>query len=345
MYDIVIQKIDLNSSEKDKVDEFLRGFDLILDKDAEYTIAAKAGNKIVGTCSFAGKVLKCFAVSESMQGEGLASKLITHLTNILFDRGVYETFIFTKPKNKSIFEGTGYKEVHEVEGVVLLEGGIANVKSYVDKMFKKSQLKNGKKAALVMNCNPFTLGHRYLIESAAKENDEVVVFVVEENKSSFPFEVRLELVKKGVEDLKNVIVIPGGNYIISSATFPTYFLRQKDERLLAYTKLDAEIFGKYIAKAFNIVKRYIGTEPYCSVTNSYNKTLNEVLSKYEVEVKLIDRLVVGEKAVSASDVRGLLKSGELEEIKNIVPKTTYEFLISEAAKPIIERLKRSDLPH
>lgn len=345
MYDIAIEKVDLNSSERDRVEGFLKGFDLILDRDVEYTVAAKVNDEIVGTCSFAGKVLKCFAVDTGMQGEGLASKLITHLTNLLFDRGIYETFIFTKPKNKSIFEGIGYREVHGVDGVVLLEGGMANVNTYVQNMFKKSGLGDGKKAALVMNCNPFTLGHRYLIESAARENDEVVVFIVEENKSSFPFDVRLELVRRGVEDLKNVRVIPGGNYIISSATFPSYFLRQEDERLLAYTKLDAGIFGKYIAKTFNIVRRYVGSEPYCSVTNSYNMALNEVLPEYGIELRLVERVAVHEKAVSASYVRSLLKSGNFDEIKNIVPQTTYDFLISEEAKPIIERLKRSDLPH
>lgn len=345
MYDILIEKVDLKSSEKDKVNEFLKRFDLILDRDVEYTIVARKNDDIVGTCSFSGKVLKCFAVDENIQGEGLASKLITHLTNLLFDRGIYETFIFTKPKNKQIFEGVGYKEVHSTEGVVLLEGGMANVEAYVARMFKSSGMSLEKKAALVMNCNPFTLGHRYLIESAAKENDEVVVFIVEENRSSFPFDVRLRLVREGVADLKNVTVIPGGSYIISSATFPAYFLRQEDERLLAYTRLDAGIFGKYIAREFNIARRYVGTEPYCAVTNSYNNALGEILPHYGVELKLVERIVTEDRPISASYVRELLKKDKLEEVKAIVPKTTYDFLISEEATPIIERLKRSDLPH
>lgn len=345
MYDILIEKVDLKSSERDKVNEFLKRFDLILDRDVEYTIVARKNDDIVGTCSFSGKVLKCFAVDENIQGEGLASKLITHLTNLLFDRGIYETFIFTKPKNKQIFEGVGYKEVHSTEGVVLLEGGMANVEAYVARMFKSSGMSLEKKAALVMNCNPFTLGHRYLIESAAKENDEVVVFIVEENRSSFPFDVRLRLVREGVADLKNVTVIPGGSYIISSATFPAYFLRQEDERLLAYTRLDAGIFGKYIAREFNIARRYVGTEPYCAVTNSYNNALGEILPHYGVELKLVERIVTEDRPISASYVRELLKKDKLEEVKAIVPKTTYDFLISEEATPIIERLKRSDLPH
>jgi [citrate (pro-3S)-lyase] ligase len=345
MYNISIEKINLNSSEKVELERFLSSFDLALDKDVEYSVVAKRNGEIVGTCSFAGKVLKCFAVKEELQGEGIASSLITHVTNELFDRGIYETYIFTKPKNRAIFESVGYKEVYSTDDVVLLEGGMANVKRYVEGMFKKSGLDNRKKAALVMNCNPFTLGHRYLIEKAAKENEEVIIFIVEENKSAFPFHVRFELVRRGTKDLQNVTVIPGGNYIISSATFPSYFLRQEDERLIAYTKLDAGIFGKYIAPKFNIVKRYVGTEPYCGVTNKYNEALISVLPQYGIEVNLIERLVVDDKAVSASEVRRLLKLGEMKKVEKLVPKTTYEFLMSHNSEEIIGNLKRSDAPH
>lgn len=345
MNDIVIEKINLRGYEKKQVEAFLGDFDLILDSDVEYTVAAKMNDDIVGTCSFAGKVLKCFAVKEDLQGEGIAAKLITHVTDKLFDRGIYEPFIFTKPKNKGIFTGLGYSEVHSTQGVVLLEGGMANIKKSINEQFKRSGLGDGKKAGLVMNCNPFTLGHRYLIERAAEENDEVVVFIVEEERSLFPFKVRLELVKYGIQDLKNVHVIPGGNYIISSSTFPSYFLRQEDERLLEYTRLDAGIFGKHIAPVFNMNRRYVGTEPYCKVTDKYNTALMEILPGYGLEVKLVERVAFDGLAVSASRVRELIKSENWEEIRKIVPKCTYDFLISAEAKEIIDKIKSSSSPH
>ncbi|EYE88986.1 citrate lyase ligase [Fervidicella metallireducens AeB] len=345
MNNLLIERINLNSPQKKEVEEFLFKFDLLLDKDVENTIVARNNNRIVGTCSSSGSILKCFAVDSEIQGEGISSKLITEISNILFDRGIYETFIYTKPKNKRIFEGLGYKSVHETSEVLLLEGGMANVKSYVNNMFVKSGLDNRKKSGIVMNCNPFTEGHRYLIERAASESEQVVVFIVEENRSLFPFKTRLELVEKGVADLKNVCVIPGGKYIISSATFPSYFLRQEDERLMAYTKLDAGIFGKYIAPAFNIEKRYVGTEPYCRVTGQYNSALMEVLPQYGVEVKLIERFQREGRAISASEVRNIIRNGTLEELKDLVPETTYDFLISKEAEEIIEKIKRSDTPH
>ncbi|SDJ97245.1 [citrate (pro-3S)-lyase] ligase [Natronincola ferrireducens] len=345
MHDISIEKIDLNTDKRLEVEDFLSTFNLFFDKDIEYTAIAKAGDEILGTCSYSGRVLKCFAVKEGLQGEGIASKLITHMTNQLFDKGIYESFIFTCPKNLAIFKGLQYQEVHTVDEVTLLEGGMANVKRYVEHMFKDSGLGRGKKAALVMNCNPFTLGHRYLIETAAKENEEVVIFIVEENASLFPFEVRLNLVKKGTEDLKNVHVLPGGSYIISSTTFPSYFLRREDERLKAYTKLDAGIFSRYIATVFNITKRYVGTEPYCRVTEQYNEALRNVLPTYGIELIEIDRLDRENKAISASRVRQMIKAGDWHDLKNLVPSTTYEFLNSPEAEVIVEIIKRSDTPH
>jgi len=328
-----------------RVKDFLKEFDLNFDDDVDLTLVAVEDDKIIGTCSAAKNIIKGFAVSKDYQSEGVASKLLTKIQNILFDKGIYETFIFTKPENKIIFEGLGYRFVEGNSDVVLLEGGAANVQKYVRDMFLKSDLDDGEKAALVMNCNPFTLGHKYLIETAAKENERVVVFIVEENKSLFPFEVRLELVKKGVKDLKNVTVIPGGKYIISSATFPSYFLRKEDDRLRAYTRLDAAIFGRYIAKEFNIKRRYVGTEPYCPVTNAYNNALMDILPNFGIEVKIVDRLMKDNVAVSASFVRNLIKQGKLEDTKKFVPGSTYEFLISKEAEDIIEKIKRSDSPH
>lgn len=345
MNEIVIEKINLRGHERKRIDEFLKSFGLMLDTDVEYTAAAKKDDEIVGTCSYAGNVLKCFAVKEEFQREGIAAKLITHVTDMLFDRGIYSTFIFTKPSNKGIFMGLGYNEVFSTAGVSLLEGGMANVNKYINGMFRKSGVGKGIKAGLVMNCNPFTLGHRYLIEKASEENEEVVVFIVEEERSLFPFEIRLEIVKQGICDLKNVHAIPGGNYIISSNTFPSYFLRHEDDKLLEYTRLDAGIFGKYIAPAFNINRRYIGTEPYCSVTDKYNNTLVEVLPRYGVEVKLVERLVLNGAAVSASRVRNYIKSDNWKEIRKLVPDSTYSFLNSHDAQEIIKRIKESNSPH
>jgi len=234
----------------------------------------------------------------------------------------------------------------DTDKVSLLEAGNKNIYSELKNIKESYELKEEEQyAALIMNCNPFTLGHKYIVEKAAMENRNVIIFVVEEEKSSFPFQIRFQLIKEGVKEFNNVTVIPGGNYIISSATFPNYFLRKDDDILKEYTKIDGNVFGKYFCKELNITKRYVGSEPYCNVTNTYNETLEDVLPKYGVEVEVIERCEIENKAISASRVRELLKEDKLEEVRELVPLTTYEFLTSSLGKDIIEKLKLRDLPH
>lgn len=340
------QKINLNSKiEVNRVEEFLKGFALKYE-DVDYTLIIEEEGEIIATCSKKNNIVKCFAVSEDHQGQGISNILITDITNKLFEEGIYHNFIFTKPTNNFLFQGLGYKVIVDTDKVSLLETGNKNIHSELKNIKKNYGLKEEEQyAALIMNCNPFTLGHKYIVEKAAIENRNVIIFVVEEEKSSFPFQVRFQLIKEGVKEFKNVTVIPGGNYIISSATFPNYFLRKDDDILKEYTKIDGNVFGKYFCKELSITKRYVGSEPYCNVTNTYNETLKEVLPKYGVEVKVIERCQIENKAISASRVRELLKEGRLEEVRELVPITTYEFLKSSLGKDIIEKLKLRDLPH
>lgn len=340
------EKVNLKSSiEVRRVSEFLSQFDLQYD-DVDYTIIIKENNNIIATCSKKNNIVKCFAIDENYQGQGIAGILITDITNELFDENIYHSFIFTKPKNKCIFEGLGYNSIVDTDKVSLMEIGNNNIKNYLKKIKKDYDINdNDEYAALVMNCNPFTLGHKYLIEMAAKENENVLVFVVEEDKSSFSFKDRLNLVKLGVKEFENVKVIPGGEYIISSATFPSYFLRKNDDVMKEYTKVDASIFGKYFAKEINIVRRYVGTEPYCGVTDTYNETLQEILPRYGVNIKVVERMSLESGIISASKVREFLKYGELDKVKELVPLTTYEFLIGNDGKKVIDLIKSSDKKH
>lgn len=347
MYNLNVEKINLrNERSVEEVKSFLKSFNLDLDKDVDYTVVIRQKDEIKATCSKAKSVFKCFAISEDLRGEGVTVTLINALNDKLFEEGMYHSFIFTKPENLEIFQGVGYKEVASVSKVTLLENGVYNIESYLNKLGKKYDiLAEKQRAAMVVNCNPLTLGHLYLIEEAARNCEELLVFVVEENKSLFPFEVRYKLVKEGTSHLSNVKVIEGGEYIISSATFPAYFLRKKDEVLEGYTSLDATIFGKHFGKKFNIKKRFIGNEPYCEVTSAYNKALHKVLPKYGIEVTEVYRKEELGLPISASRVRQLIKEDNLEEVKKIVPKVTYDFLLTEEGRVIRDRIELSDSPH
>ena len=350
MYGVKIERVNLkNLVEREEVESFLRGFDLLLDQDVDYTIIIRdreaRGARIVATCSKAKSVLKCFAVIEEHRGEGITALLISTMIDKLFSQGIYHSFIFTKPVLVPIFSGLNFKLIHGTAEVALLENGIYDIHQAIEEMIVRYSLGDGEKVALVMNCNPFTLGHYYLIEEAAQNNQEVLVFIVEEDQSLFPFKVRYELVCQGVGHLENVRVLPSGEYIISSTTFPSYFIKEEGERLKAYAELDASIFGAHFCKRFKITKRYVGEEPFCRVTKAYNEALKNVLPGYGVELREIKRKAFGELAISASRVRELLKAGvdqsQQNLLNNLLPKVTLEFLATSLGKEIVEKLKSS----
>ena len=347
MYGFNVERINLSDEyEVKEVKNFLQIFELKLDDNVDYTIVIRQNDEIKATCSKSKNVFKCFAVSEDLRGEGISAILMGAVSDKLFEEGIYHSFIFTKIENINIFTSLGYELIHQIENVALLESGIYNIKKYLKAMKKQYNLDaNTKKSAIVMNCNLFTLGHKYLIEEAARQSREVLVFIVEEDKSSFPFIYRYAMVKEGVSHLHNVQVIKGGEYIISQATFPSYFLRKEDEVLKAYTTLDASIFGRYFCETLNITKRFVGEEPYCIVTNAYNDALKEILPTYGVEVVEVKRKAYMKDIISASKVRRLIKEGRISEIQQIVPSSTWEFLNSSVGKEIMVKIKSSDSTH
>lgn len=340
---IEIRTINLNRiSERQKVDSFLQSQDLILEKDVDYTIAMYKNDLIIGTGSLCGNVLKCIAIEPFYQGEGYSNKIISLLINEQFNRGNTHLFIFTKPQNKKLFMDLGFKEITSVEGKVsLLENDPRGIEKYVEKL--EIEKRDGDViSSIVMNCNPFTFGHQYLIEEASKNSDIVHIFAVWENRSVFPKEVRLKLLKEGTKHLKNVYVHKGEDYIISNSTFPSYFIKEKNSIVKIHAMLDIQIFGKFIAPSLGINKRYVGEEPNDPVTNEYNLTMKEILPHYNIEVVEIPRIKINDSVISASKVREAIKNEKIELLKQLVPSTTYEYLISEEAKTIIEKIRSSN---
>jgi [citrate (pro-3S)-lyase] ligase len=201
---------------------------------------------------------------------------------------------------------------------------------------RSAQTHRARIGAIVMNCNPFTLGHRYLIEYAASQCDRLFVFAVEEDLSFFPFADRIELIREGTADLSNVTVLPSGNFIISRTTFPLYFEKEAlQEDVVIDASSDVETFASKIAPALGITVRFAGEEPLDNVTRQYNAQMRRILPQYGVEFAVIPRKELSGEPISASWVRRLLEEGEFDGIKSLVPQTTFDYLQSRfAGKPI-----------
>lgn len=281
-------------------------------------------DSLVAAGSRYGNLLKCIAVDEARQGEGLTATLMTALKKDAFSEGIRHLFLYTKPQNKMIFSDLFFYPVAQTETVLLMEDKKDGINKFLENLPADNSL--GKTGCIVMNCNPFTLGHRYLIETAAKECDKLYVFVVSEDKSRFSAEDRMEMVQRGTAHIPNVKVLPTGPYLISSATFPTYFLKEREKATQIKCLLDIEIFRKYYAPKFHIIARYVGTEPLSPMTEQYNTELKKILPTHGVAVKEIPRFEISNVPVSASQVRTLIDSGNIQALKSLVPDTTYDFL-------------------
>ena len=238
------------------------------------------------------------------------------------------------------FAPLGFTEIARVDGrLVFMENRRDGFARYLKSLAPYAGERPG--AALVMNANPFTLGHAALAERAARENERVVLFVLSEDRSLVPYKDRLAMVKAACAKYDNVSVVSSGSYMISSATFPSYFLKDADIVTRTHAELDATLFTR-IAAALNLTRRYIGEEPFSHTTSLYNEALAEVLPKAGIELAVIPRAQAQGEAISASHVRQLIHDGQIEAIRPLVPETTYAYLTSDAGQSAVKRIQASD---
>lgn len=292
---------------------------------------------LVATGGRAGNILKMLAVEPSHQGGALLGEVVTELVSRGLSAGYDSLFIYTKPEYISTFEALNFSLLANQGRVALLEYGRGFQKWLAA---HNADVRSGINGAVVVNCNPFTLGHRYLIESAAKQVDNLYVFVVREDRSVFPFDVRFQLVKDGVRDLTNVVVLDSSRYIVSGATFPTYFLKKDDPVARIQMELDVTLFASRIAPFFRLVRRFVGTEPTCKLTEGYNDAMRRILPVYDIELVVIERKQSAGGVISASRVRELIARQEFSQLEEYVPATTLAYLKSAAADPIRKQLQQ-----
>lgn len=338
--------------------DFLCKAGLEPDPCAEQIVLIWDGDTLAATGSRQGNLLKCIAVDAARQGEGLLATVLTTLRQEAFREGHRHLFLYTKPANRFLFTPLFFYPVAQTDQVLLMEDKRNGIHDFLDslpvphrdKLSRQGALplrgesarqdklpcqdepsdetigRPGRVGAVVMNCDPFTLGHQHLVETAAKECDWLYVFVLSEDKGRFSATDRKKMVELGTAHLPNVTVLPTGPYLISSATFPTYFLKEREKADHIHCMLDIEIFTKYFAPKFGITRRYVGTEPLSPMTGQYNDALESHLPERGIELRKLPRLESRGNPISASAVRTALDGGNLEAVRAIVPETTFHYL-------------------
>ena len=323
-----------------QIDALLQKEGISRDGNLDYICAMHdEKDDIIATGSCFGPTLRCFAVSREHQGEGLLNEIISHLMEVQYARGNMHLFLYTKVNSAKFFGDLGFYEIARVDGTLVFMENRKNGFPGFLKNLEKTK-KDGVSAALVMNANPFTLGHQYLVETAAAACDTLHLFVLSEDASLVPFAVRKKLVRDGVAHIPNVVLHDSGPYIISSATFPSYFLKDEAAVIDGHARLDLAVFTK-IAQALNVTERYVGEEPTSQVTGLYNKIMAQELPKTGIACHIIPRKEADGKAISASTVRVALQNVDWERLKTLVPPTTLDYFTSPEAAPVLERIRRA----
>lgn len=328
-----------------QVDALLAQEGISRDKNLDYTCGIYDEDfRVIATGSCFGNTLRCFAVDHSHQGEGLLNEIISHLIDYQAGRGNIRLFLYTKPGTAKFFGDLGFYEIARVpDRLVFMENRRDGFSAYLSALEKDK--KDGVSAAIVMNANPFTLGHQYLAEQAAAQCDALHLFVVSEDASLIPAAVRKRLVREGVGHLPNVILHDCGPYMISSATFPSYFLKDSDTVIESQARLDVQIFLR-IAETLGITARYVGEEPTSQVTGLYNRVMADTLPRAGIACHILPRKALEGRPISASTVRQAIKTGDDALLRTLVPQTTWDWLQSPEAAPVIQRIKgESDVVH
>ncbi len=324
-----------------QIDALLKQEGILRDANLDYICAMYDEDyQIIATGSCFANTLRCFAVSGSHQGEGLLNQIITHLIEVQYQRGNLHLFLYTKISSAKFFRDLGFYEIARVDNtLVFMENRGDGFNDYLARLSPSKR--DGLSAALVMNANPFTLGHQYLAETASSRCDTLHIFVVSEDASLVPFSARKKLVLAGTAHLSNVVCHDTGPYIISNATFPSYFLKDQESVIRGHAKLDLIIFSR-IAKALSVTCRYVGEEPKSQVTGIYNQIMSRELPRAGIDCVVIPRKQAMEQPISASTARLLLKKGDFDTLARFVPPSTLDYFKSQEAAPVIAKIRQAE---
>ena len=387
--------------QRQRIEAFLKRNALRIDDMNYYAAVLDDDGEMIAGGGLKDDVIKCVAVDDAHKGEAIANTLVSHLISHANQEGYGCIKLFTKPKNRQLFESLSFRLLAEAPEAILMETGIGGISNTVEalkkikeesekyKEYNKECKEDNKECkedskeckeeektnlntttpqhlntsylntttpqhlntsylntstpqhlnttmqptgCIVMNCNPFTLGHRYLIEQAAKHVEQLYVMVVREDCSLFAYTERKAMVEQGVADIENVSVIDGSDYAISRATFPTYFLKRLDDAADTQMLLDLDLFRRHIAPALGATVRFVGTEPTDQLTRRYNQLMHEALK----DVREINRLEKDGNAVSASRVRKAMEEGDMNTIRQLVPPTTLPYIIAHLATQALQ---------
>lgn len=314
------------------------------DVDYYAAIVDESSDEMIAGGGLKGSVIKCVAVADGHKGEAVANVIVSHLIAKANAEGCQCVKLYTKPDNRQLFESLSFRLIAESPNAILMETGVGGIEKYSEELRVKSEelkydesvVSNARKpiGVIVMNANPFTLGHRFLVEQSSELVERLYVVVVREDCSMFSYNERKAMVSQGVRDIGNVVVVDGSDYAVSAATFPTYFLKQLSDATDTQIILDLDLYRRRIAPALGATIRFFGSEPTDPLTRRYNELMHQQLG--EEHVHEIQRKQQEGSAISASRVRKAMMEGCLWDAIQLVPPTTIPYIIGHLASMALQ---------
>lgn len=334
----IVQLHPLLPRQRQRIEQFLATASLRLDDVDYYAAVIDEMGHIVAGGGLQGDIIKCVAVADGHQGETLANTIVSHLIAHANADGYPCVKLYTKPNNRALFESLSFRLLAEAPQAILMETGIGGISRYCDRLraiahkntiaaADTTHSDNPPTGVVVMNANPFTLGHRYLVEQAASTVETLYVIVVREDCSAFAYSERKDMVTKGLAHLPNVVVTDGSRYAVSKTTFPTYFLKQLSDASDTQMTLDLDLYRRHIAPALGASVRFVGSEPADPLTHRYNELMKAMLPN----TREIARLETNGMPVTATRVRKALVQNRFADAAKMVPQTTTPYIIAHLA--------------
>ncbi len=330
------------------VEAFLQDNALRLD-DVDYYagVFRVDGDEMLAGGGLKGSVVKCLAVRSDCRDEALSCRMVSHLVSVANAAGHQVVRLFTKPSNRMVFESMSFRLLAEAPEAILMETGVGGIDAYRRYLGSVRDAvatapDAGKAGVIVMNANPFTLGHRYLVEQAAQNVARLYVIAVKEEASLFSSDERLAMIRSGVAHINNVTVCEGSDYAVSATTFPTYFLKRLSDASDTQMMLDIDLFRRHIAPALGATVRFVGSELTDMLTRRYNEIMKQMLPRVveteRLTVQKAPREAVGDTpaAVSASLVRAAMGRHSLWEAASMVPQTSVPYIIAHLATQALQ---------
>ena len=264
---------ETEDAERREIKKLLVSCGLLYEQGIEAFVVCRDRDRLVACAGLQQNVIKDVAILPEYRGGALSLKLVSEITYHAMSQGHATLFVYTEPKNAEFFRGCGFYDLVEMpDTVVLMENTPIGIRSYC-RQLQKHRVAGAKIGCVVANANPFTYGHRYLIEQAAKECDWLHLFMVKEDVSLFSYQDRYYLAQENIAGIPNLTLHAGSQYMVSRATFSCYFLKDQGIVGKCHTAVDLLMFRNHIAPALGITHRFVGTEPFCPTTEKYNNDM------------------------------------------------------------------------